>query len=133
MTTDDAWIRRLQEQAHERLETAKALQDALGTTRATATSRDKRVTITVGASGVIVDLSFADLAGVDAAQLRDSSLEALRAAQAEASETVMELTRSMPDAESIGSFLRGEVPEGTRSRLADELAARREQQGAPRA
>lgn len=132
MTTDDTWIERIQEQTLERLENAQALQDALSTTRATATSRDNRVTITVGASGAIVDLSFADLAGVDAAQLRSSSLEALRAAQAQASETVIELTRTMPDAESIGSLLRGEVPEETRSRLAEELAARRAQRGAPR-
>ncbi|MEP7762346.1 YbaB/EbfC family nucleoid-associated protein [Sanguibacter sp. 25GB23B1] len=132
MSTDDAWIQRLQEQALERLETAKTLQDALSTTRATATSRDRHVTMTVGASGVIVDLSFSDLDGTDADQLRASALEALRAAQSKASEAIAELTRSMPDAETIGSFLRGEVPEGTRSRLADELTERRAQQGATR-
>ena len=121
----DQWTKDLQAQALERLEAARDLQVKIAATRATASSRDRSVTVTVGATGTLTDIVFDDTQDTPPDRLRLAVLDALGAAQTKVATLVADLARDFPGGEGIASMLRGEVPADTRARLDAELAARR--------
>lgn len=122
----DQWTKDLQAQALDRLEAARDLQVKIAATRAAASSRDRTVTVTVGATGTLTDITFDDVVDTPPDRLRLAVLEALGAAQAKVSTLVADLAQDFPGGEGIASMLRGEVPADTQARLDAELAARRD-------
>ncbi|MBX9245194.1 YbaB/EbfC family nucleoid-associated protein [Actinotalea ferrariae] len=126
-TTTDEWVARLQVEAQERLEAAARLEQELAGARATGTSTERSVTVTVGASGVVTDVVFTSVAErLSADQLRAAVLEALGRAQLAMGETVARLTDGIAGAPDVRDLIAGRVPESTRDALQREIAARDE-------
>lgn len=121
-----AWVDQVQAEAHARLEAAARLRDELAAVRGRATSRDRVATVTVGPSGALVDVEFADQAQrVSPDVLRTAVLEAFGTAQADVQATVARLTAAIPGAGDWADLVAGRVPASTSERLDAELEARR--------
>ena len=72
-----AWVAQMQAATLARLEAVAAMQEDLAAARGTGTSRDRATTVTVGASGVLTDITFTrNAAGLTPDQLRSAVLEA---------------------------------------------------------
>ncbi len=126
-TSTDAWLARLQVEAQERLEAAARLEQELTDARASGTSGDRAVTVTVGASGVVTDVAITSVAErLSADGLRTAVLEALGRAQLAMGETVARLTEGLAGAADVRDFVAGRVPESTRAALRQEIAERAE-------
>ncbi|KGM12330.1 YbaB/EbfC family nucleoid-associated protein [Cellulomonas bogoriensis] len=124
------WVAQMEAAALERLEAAAALQNDLATTTGVGSSADRGTTVTVNASGVLVDVEFTARAlDLSPDQLRAAVLEAAAHAQTDAATRVATLTEGLPGAQDMRDLIAGRVPERTQEDLARELAARR---GEPR-
>ena len=121
-----AWVAQMQAATLARLEAVAAMQEDLAAARGTGTSRDRATTVTVGASGVLTDITFTrNAAGLTPDQLRSAVLEAAGSAQRDVAQQVAVLTRDLPNVDQVRDLVAGRVPESTRRSLADELTARR--------
>ncbi len=129
MSSTAQWVERLQEEARQRLEAAAELQDRLRTARGTGRSTDRAVTVTVGPSGTLLDIDFADHAErLDRGQLRAAVLEAAGRAQQDVTTSVAALTAGMPGGDAVRDMIAGRVPQTTQDALDAELARRRGEQ-----
>jgi DNA-binding protein YbaB len=113
----------LEQRARERLMEAAELQQRLAAVRATAADRTGTVTVTVDATGHVLDLEFARTAAdTTPDRLRTASLEAIAAAHAAADEQLARATEGLASAASLQDMIRGKVPAETLRALEDELA-----------
>lgn len=128
MSSTTEWVERLQVEARQRLEAAAELQDRLRTARGVGRSADRTVTVTVGPSGTLLDIDFAEHAEhLDSDQLRAAVLEAAGRAQQDVTTTVAGMTAGMPGGDAVRDMIAGRVPQATRDALDAELTRRREE------
>lgn len=127
--TTTQWVARVEAESRARLEAVAALQEDLASARGTGTSADRSATVTVGTTGALVDVRFAEGATrLTPEQLRDVVLEAAARAQQDVAATVARLTEDLPGAADIRDLVAGQVPERTRTALRTELERRRQEQ-----
>ncbi|MFC6448492.1 YbaB/EbfC family nucleoid-associated protein [Cellulomonas gelida] len=73
------WLADLQEQARRRLEDAASLQSRVAQVRATASDRSGTVTVTVDATGHLLDVQYASVGDLTPERLRTATLEVVAA------------------------------------------------------
>ncbi|GEM_PF-658253 len=125
----DVWLADLQEQARRRLEDAAELQSRVAQVRATASDRSGTATVTVDATGHLLDVQYASVGDLTPERLRTATLEAVAAARAAGDAQLVRATEGLVGAESLQDMVRGRVPEETRTALESELARYRDDAG----
>jgi len=124
--TSDVWLTDLQQRARQRLEDAAVLQGRVASMRATAGDRSGVVTVTVDATGHMVDVQYARIVDMTPQRLRTATLEALAAACSARDAQLARVTEGLVGADSLQDMIRGRVPDETLKALDDELARYRE-------
>lgn len=124
------WVAQVEAEALARLEAAAALQESLTAARGRGTSADRSVTVSVGASGVLTDITFSDRAPAQSPdRLRSSVLDAAARAQADVAAHVAALMEGLPGASAMTDLVAGRVPSETTAALEYELHQRRTHDG----
>ncbi|WP_231583972.1 hypothetical protein, partial [Cellulomonas sp. A375-1] len=87
------------------------------------------VTVTVDATGHLLDVQYASVGDLTPERLRTATLEAVAAARAAGDAQLVRATEGLVGAESLQDMVRGRVPEETRTALESELARYRDDAG----
>jgi hypothetical protein len=112
MTDPQEWVRQQGTRTTALLAHATQVKTALEQTQATATSRDRSVTVTVGSAGILTGLQFSPRAeDLTLVQLTGRIMETYREACTKASANTMHMVEQLVGSEStILDLLRDSMP-----------------------
>ncbi len=122
MKTSTTWAGDMRQRVAGQLQAIAEVQEDLAAVRGRARSRDGALEVTVGPTGVVLDIRFAPAAyDLSPGQLSSAVLETIEAAVRQASQAVTQLTATLPNAAMVESLIAGRVPDSTQSALQREI------------